>query len=244
MDEMKSFPIVTFLLSIACLAVFLFTNGENIVFYERAFGFVPSTPKIYTLITYTFIHVDIVHLLGNLLILIIAGLAIEEFFGKSIYITIYLTSANIAVIFDILGRLVFNISFNSPFVGASGAIFGLVGAMVLVKPFEKIPTFLVLLFAIPLFLLIYQSGIIPPYPIVVMVILIMIGVLIGVVFFVMPKMSCILVFALYSLFTIISIYTSRGSNISHLGHLGGFIGGLLSFFVFAKTTGSKSFKYN
>jgi len=241
MDEFKSFPLVTFLLSIICLTVFLFTN-QNIVFYERLFGFIPSSPKIYTLITYSFIHVDIVHLLGNLLILIVAGLAIEEFFGKFIFLTIYIVSANIAVIFDIIGRLMFKISFNSPFVGASGAIFGLVGAMLLVKPFEKIPTFLVVLFAVPLFLLVYESNFIPSYPIVVMAALVLVGVGIGIIFYALPGMSSIVVFALYSIFTLILIYTSGPSNVSYLGHLGGVIGGFISFFIFAKGSESKSFK--
>jgi membrane associated rhomboid family serine protease len=243
MSERDNFPIVTFIISLIYLAVFLFTY-QNIIFYENMFGFIPASPKVWSLVTYSFIHADIIHLLGNLVIFIIVGLVIEEALGKFVYLTIYLASANIAIIFDIVGRFTFNISFRSPFIGGSGAIFGLIGVMLLIKPFEKIPSMLILLFAFPLFFIIYQAGIIPPIPIVTMTVLIGIGVVIATVFFVCPGISGIFVFALYTLFTITTIYLGAQSNVSHLGHLGGVFGGIISFLLFAKSTDDeKSFKY-
>lgn len=238
MSEEEKFPMVTFILSTLYLAVFLFTSN-NVSFYENLFGFIPAHPTVWSLVTYTFIHHDITHILGNLIFLLIAGLMIERELGGFAFLAVYLSSGNISIVFDIIGRYIFNLGFNSPFIGGSGAIFGLIGVMLLIKPFSKVPSLLVVLFAVPFVLLLYQSGIIPINPLVVMIILCSVGGILGLILTFLPGISSLLVFSIYTIFTFVTIFLTGGANVSYVGHLGGVLGGLVSFFFFAKDNRQK-----
>lgn len=77
--------------------------------------------QYYRLVTPMFLHSDLTHLLFNMYALNILGRNIEFIYGKLKFIIIYL----IAGVFGTLGSFVFS---NSIAVGASGAIFGLMGA--------------------------------------------------------------------------------------------------------------------
>ena len=78
----------------------------------------------YRLITYLFLHSDIWHLGNNMLILFCLGNALEHYVGKTSYLALYFFSGVLAA----FGSVVYNT--NSPVcVGASGAVFGITGAM-------------------------------------------------------------------------------------------------------------------
>ncbi len=78
----------------------------------------------YRLIASTFLHVDIIHLLCNMYSLFVLGPTVDYFYGKLKFILIYLYSAITAS----LVALIFH-GDNVFIVGASGAIFGLLGAL-------------------------------------------------------------------------------------------------------------------
>lgn len=78
----------------------------------------------YRLITHIFLHGDIWHLGNNMLILFCLGNALEHYVGKYSYGAIYFFSGILAG----LGSVVYNTD-NTVSVGASGAVFGVVGAM-------------------------------------------------------------------------------------------------------------------
>lgn len=78
----------------------------------------------YRLITHLFLHGDIWHLGNNMLILFCLGNALEHYIGKIPYAGIYFLSGILAG----LGSVVYNTG-NTVSVGASGAVFGIVGAM-------------------------------------------------------------------------------------------------------------------
>ena len=78
--------------------------------------------QYYRLVTSCFIHIGILHLFVNMYSLFIIGSQIETFFGKVKYLIIYIGSA----LFGSLLSICFS---NSISAGASGAIFGLLGAM-------------------------------------------------------------------------------------------------------------------
>jgi membrane associated rhomboid family serine protease len=90
----------------------------------RLYGYTPGKPKILNLITCLFLHDGYFHLFGNMLFLFLAGCAIEDGWGRPLYLAFYLVSG-------IVASLTFQIA-NShsmiPLVGASGAIAGLMGA--------------------------------------------------------------------------------------------------------------------
>ena len=79
--------------------------------------------EYYRLVTSCFLHGSIIHLFFNSYALYVIGSQIENFFGRIKYLIIFLVSG-------ILGNL-FSMIFNGniPSIGASGAIFGLMGAL-------------------------------------------------------------------------------------------------------------------
>lgn len=78
--------------------------------------------EYYRLITCIFVHGGLVHLLCNMYCLFIIGPQVESFFGKIKYIVIYLVSG-------LMGSLMSLCITNSLSLGASGAIFGLLGSI-------------------------------------------------------------------------------------------------------------------
>ena len=79
--------------------------------------------QFYRILTSVFMHANIIHLACNMYTLFIIGSQVETFLGKKKFIIIYFASA-------IMGSLL-SLAFSSGFsVGASGAIFGLMGSLV------------------------------------------------------------------------------------------------------------------
>ncbi len=79
--------------------------------------------EYYRLITAAFLHASVMHIIFNMYSLYVIGPQIESFFGKTKYLIIYLGSA-------IFGNLLSMISSDYVSVGASGALFGLLGALI------------------------------------------------------------------------------------------------------------------
>lgn len=77
----------------------------------------------YRVFSAMFMHANIMHLIFNMYALYVIGNQIETFLGKTKYILIYLFSG-------IVGCLMSMVFSNTYSVGASGAIFGLMGALV------------------------------------------------------------------------------------------------------------------
>jgi len=95
------------------------------------------------LITATFLHGSLIHLGFNMLALWILGTQIERFIGSKKFLVLYFSSA--------LGGSLFSFYFSPPTtfsIGASGAVFGLMGAFVVIgkKVNADVSQILVLLF--------------------------------------------------------------------------------------------------
>lgn len=79
--------------------------------------------EYYRLITGIFLHNGVIHLMFNMYSLYVIGTQLESFLGKVKYLIVYLLSG--------LAGSVLSIFFNNSFsVGASGAIFGLLGSLI------------------------------------------------------------------------------------------------------------------
>ncbi len=78
----------------------------------------------YRLITHMFLHGDITHLMHNMMILFCLGNALEHYLGKVKYVVLYFFGGILAA----FGSVMYNIS-DTVSVGASGAVFAVVGAM-------------------------------------------------------------------------------------------------------------------
>ena len=79
--------------------------------------------EYWRLLSATFLHGGVDHLVGNAIALYILGMVCEHAFGRSQFVLLYVVSA-------LAGSLVSALTSPGPSVGASGAIFGLQGAAI------------------------------------------------------------------------------------------------------------------
>ena len=124
--------IITNILIGICVILFFITfiasKGESdslsLLKYGASYAPFVKSGGIHTirLITCAFLHAGIIHLLFNMYSLYIIGTQLENYVGRIKFLSIYLLSA-------ISGSMMSCIFSNSVSVGASGAIFGLLGAL-------------------------------------------------------------------------------------------------------------------
>ena len=101
----------------------LFGQYENMINMFAIYGpYIVKYNEWYRLFTGIFLHGDILHLLFNCYALYVIGSQIENFMGKTKYLIIYFVSALVGSLLSIL--LTKGVS-----IGASGAIFGLMGSI-------------------------------------------------------------------------------------------------------------------
>ncbi|MDH7508821.1 MAG: rhomboid family intramembrane serine protease [Methanomassiliicoccales archaeon] len=97
-----------------------------------------SLENFYTLFTQMFVHSSIAHILFNMLFLYLIGGHLELRIGKSRFFVIYLLAGLLGVLMESLVQWGSNVLI----IGASGAISGAMGALLLLYPREEIPMFL------------------------------------------------------------------------------------------------------
>jgi len=147
------FPIMTVvLITINCLVWFAYPFLGSLSTLFHTFGSVPvlvfhqTGGGGLTSLTSIFLHGGLLHLAGNMVFLWVFGRRVEDACGHWRFLLFYLTCGLCA---DLLSTLIhFNDSI--PSIGASGAIFGLEGAYLLLFPGSRIRT-LIMLGPVPLF---------------------------------------------------------------------------------------------
>ena len=92
-----------------------------------------------TLLTCMFIHGGLMHFIGNMLFLWVFGDNIEDTIGHVKYLVFYLVSGVLAT----LAHYIIDPSSQTPLVGASGAISGVMGAYLLLYPRNRIRTLII-----------------------------------------------------------------------------------------------------
>ncbi len=130
-------PVMTYIFITICLVLYILTSlfSHNIISMNarvlNKFGAIcnfntmnSNYLELYRLITSVFLHVDILHLACNMYSLYVIGPQLESFFGKVKYTIIFIGSGLIA---NLLSMAFLPDTYIS--VGASGAIFGLLGAL-------------------------------------------------------------------------------------------------------------------
>lgn len=117
-------PIVTYALIIINVIVFLLSlfNESIIQMFAVNRFFIADLGQYYRLFTGIFLHANFLHLIFNMYALYVIGMQLESFLGKGKYLAVYLLSG--------LGGSMLSIFFSNGYsVGASGSIFGLMGAL-------------------------------------------------------------------------------------------------------------------
>lgn len=121
----KKYPLVTYILigiNILIFAYSIFVN-YNVIYKYGISNLLIKDGEYYRLFTSIFLHSGLLHLGFNMYALYVIGPQIESFFGKWKYLFVYLVSGLCGSI------LSFTFNVGSISVGASGAIFGLLGSM-------------------------------------------------------------------------------------------------------------------
>jgi len=120
-------PFITYILIGLCLLMFVISgfgmDTMTLIKYGANVSMLVQNGEVYRLITYMFLHAGIFHIFFNMYSLYIVGPRVEDFFGKWKFLLIYFISG-------ISGGLL-SVAMNGDVVsvGASGAIFGLFGAL-------------------------------------------------------------------------------------------------------------------
>jgi len=92
--------------------------------------------SLWTLLTSMFMHGSFFHLFANMFSLFFIGNFLEKIVGRKRFLWLYLAAGLIGSIFFVLAGGIFND--NSAGVGASGAIFGVLGVLAVLIPYSKI----------------------------------------------------------------------------------------------------------
>lgn len=125
----KKISLTYILMGISIIAFIISMIGSvtNTFDLNTMFGlhrsYVVGKGQWYRLITSGFLHVDVLHLFLNMYSLQILGTQLEQFLGKKKLLIIYIFSEIIASMFSITLN-------NTWSIGASGAIFGLLGSII------------------------------------------------------------------------------------------------------------------
>ena len=124
-------PIITNIIILTCILYFVLmlfnTKGNlsaaNLLKYGANYQAYIQAGEWYRLFSCIFIHASILHLLLNMYALKIIGSQIESFLGKIRFVIVFIISG-------LIGSLFSAILTKSVSVGASGAIFGILGSLI------------------------------------------------------------------------------------------------------------------
>ena len=124
-------PLITYSLIFINVVVFIMTfiiskgtmDANTLVLFGANFGPYVSLGQYYRLISSVFLHADIIHLVLNCYALLVIGRQLESYYGKIKFLIIYFVSAIVANIFSLA------FTYNYVSVGASGALFALLGSL-------------------------------------------------------------------------------------------------------------------
>ena len=149
-------PVVSWsLIAITIVAfIFEFSAHDNPLVIANQFGVIPAAvtgaysfpgaiSPLLTLVSYQFLHADIVHLIGNMIFVWVFGDNVEQALGRWRFLAFYL-------LVGALAGLAYAVSVphsKIPLIGASGAIAGVVIAYAMLRPCAKITA---LVFGIPM----------------------------------------------------------------------------------------------
>lgn len=119
--------LMTYIIMAICVVMYLITvlmglNNMNLLLLGANNSELLKHGQIYRLITYGFLHGSIIHLISNMYCLYVIGSQVENNLDKKRFLTVYFISM-------ITGGLLSALFNDGISIGASGAIFGLLGAL-------------------------------------------------------------------------------------------------------------------
>jgi membrane associated rhomboid family serine protease len=116
------------------ISLFFRTQIINELGFRPIYLSLEMFPNVYTLFTSMFVHSDFLHILGNMFVFFFMGIAFEQRIGPKKFLLIYLITG----VCGALTHSLLNIDSAIPLIGASGAIFGILGAFAYAYPRDEI----------------------------------------------------------------------------------------------------------
>lgn len=98
--------------------------------------------NVWTLFTYMFVHGSVAHFLLNMMMLWFAGRGVQHLFGSRHFALIYLMSGVVGAATEMAVNGFVEGDTTTPLIGASASVFGLLMALAVVLPTEKITAFI------------------------------------------------------------------------------------------------------
>ncbi len=135
----KGFSLNTILILVNVVAFFIFTLLVSLKYLSiDAVAIRPSNilhgKYLWTFITSMFMHGGFFHLFVNMISLFFVGSLVEKLIGRKRYFWFYMLSGIFAGLFFVFSALIFSQDLNAYAVGASGALFGLIGVLMFLTP--------------------------------------------------------------------------------------------------------------
>ena len=130
------------LFNILIFSFTVFSNHFEQIIFE--FGLVPdkvlNAQALYTFLSAMFLHINVLHLAGNMWFLWIFGDNLEHVLGPFLFLVFYILVGVIASLVHVF--TVSPLEASLPVIGASGAISGILGAYIILFPRNKIRAFM------------------------------------------------------------------------------------------------------
>lgn len=149
MEITHSKPIWTYIIIAACVVMFII---QQITPYSlwATLEFWPAYVAVFpwSFVTAIFLHASIEHLVFNMIALLFFGYTLENVLGRKIFLIIFFLSGIIGNVGYLLTSITGLTDLYTPAIGASGAIYGIIGTLVVLIPLRSV--YLYGLFPIPL----------------------------------------------------------------------------------------------
>ena len=138
MYSINSYRTRTIQLIIVCVAAYIFqfiTGFWRNEFLILNLTFIPELAftKPWVFITSMFLHADLNHIFFNMFVLLMLGQTLERRIGSKKFLTLFIVSGIIGNVGYLTTAYISNNTFV-PAIGASGAVYGVVGALAILYP--------------------------------------------------------------------------------------------------------------
>ncbi|MEM5802116.1 MAG: rhomboid family intramembrane serine protease [Candidatus Aenigmatarchaeota archaeon] len=200
---MAELPLASLVIFLISLAIFLFSLDFPFLIEELSLKADKLLYQPYRILTFQFLHKDLLHIAGNMLFLLAIGLRIEEKIGSIKFFLIFIFSGIFSSLLLFLIQYFLDISLI--ILGSSGGLFGLLFLAGALAGREEIPAILVPIlnvFSLPFYLFLKS----PKVPL---------G--IGIIF--------------YLLFQLILFFYNFPNSFGEFGHFGGLLAGFIAFLL-------------
>ena len=116
-----------------CTDLLMFSPDAAFSFGDISYKTIIYDRQYYRFITSMFLHIDASHIFNNMLTLFVLGSYLEEYLKTPRFLMLYFLSGILAGAASIYYNMLRN--YDTPSIGASGAIFGLMGALLYIVAF-------------------------------------------------------------------------------------------------------------